>query len=191
MGGTVAHRLRLSRRSNSPGASRGQCEKEAYAYTRGNGYEPQNTKRHIPQSLSCTECASPTNPHSLLLVRYLTRACPDFAREKNSVASLPASLPAAPPPRLCLGKSKSSRPSRPSGGAPSALWSMSGRVAPCAHAGGRGREEDNLLSLLGQFVIPFVSARISDVSGILIHRFCIRKNMLYQLCISDVSAMYQ
>ena len=27
-----------------------------------------------------------------------------------------------------------------------------------------------LLSLLGQFVIPFVSARISDVSGILIHR---------------------
>ena len=31
-------------------------------------------------------------------------------------------------------------------------------------------ERYNLLSLLGQFVIPFVSARISDVSGILIHR---------------------
>jgi hypothetical protein len=39
-------------------------EKEAYAYTRGIGCEPQNTKRQIPQSLSCTECASPTNPHS-------------------------------------------------------------------------------------------------------------------------------
>ena len=51
-------------------------------------------------------------------------------------------------------------------------------------------ERYNLLSLLGQFVIPFVSARISDVSGILIHRFCIRKNMLYQ-AISYVSAMYQ
>ena len=52
-------------------------------------------------------------------------------------------------------------------------------------------DEDNLLVILGQFVSHFVSARISDVSGILIHRFCIRKNMLYQLCISDVSAMYQ
>ena len=52
-------------------------------------------------------------------------------------------------------------------------------------------DEDNLLVILGQFVSHFVSARISDVSGILIHRFCIRRNMLYQLCISDVSAMYQ
>ena len=49
----------------------------------------------------------------------------------------------------------------------------------------------NLLPFLGQFVTLLVSARISDVSGFLIHRFCIRKNMSYQRCIIDVSAMYQ
>jgi hypothetical protein len=49
----------------------------------------------------------------------------------------------------------------------------------------------NLLPFLGQFVTLLVSARISDVSGILIHRFYIRKSISYQRCISDVSAMYQ
>ena len=58
---------------------------------------------------------------------------------------------------------------------------------PMAEAAG---DRYNLLVILGQFVSHFVSARISDVSGILIHRFCIRKNMLYQLCISDVSVTF-
>ena len=48
----------------------------------------------------------------------------------------------------------------------------------------------NLLIILGQFVSHFVSARISDVSGILIHRSRTSEIILYQLCISDVSANY-
>ena len=54
--------------------------------------------------------------------------------------------------------------------------------------GGRGQ----FVILFGAVCYTFVSARISDVSGILIHHFCIRKkyvvSAMYQRCISDVSA---
>ena len=53
------------------------------------------------------------------------------------------------------------------------------------------RERYNLLPFLGQFVTLLVSARISDVSGILIHRSRISEIILYQLCYSYVSAVYQ